>query len=136
MTSTENGRSGTWHGACAARALKTRSRDASPVFGLRRRVTADRDRRRHRWVRELVEAPAGRALLPQAESSARERGLDRADGRKLEHLESEIVGRACAGQRLPKHAMLGLDAAQLGRVARKRRSPRGRTDRDAEQVRI
>src|SRR5262249_25762177 len=85
---------------------------------------------------ELVEAPGGRALLSQAESSAHEGGLDRADGRKLEHLESEIVGRACAGQKLPKDAMLGLVPAELGRVARKRRLPRGRKDRDAEQIRV
>src|SRR5262245_29435671 len=90
------------------------------VFRLRRRVPADRDRRRHRRGRELVEAPGGRALLPQAESGGHEGGLDRADGRKLEYLESKIVGRACAGQKLAEHAMLGLDSAELGGVARER----------------
>jgi hypothetical protein len=40
------------------------------------------------------------------------------------------------GQKLPKYAMLGLDPAELGGVARKRRLARGRKDRDAEQIRI
>src|SRR5262249_35487240 len=101
-------------------------------FPLRGRIPADRYRRRHRWLREIVESPGGRSLLPQAEPSARERTLDRADGRKLEDPESEIVGRTCAGQRLPEHARVGLDPAELGSVTRKRRLPRGRTDRDAE----
>src|SRR5262249_62010225 len=87
-------------------------------------------------VREIVEAPGGRPLSPQAEPGAHERALDRADARKLEDLESEIVGRAGAGQRLPEHAMLGLDAAELGSVACERRLAAGGSDRDAEQVRI
>src|SRR5262245_40092923 len=99
---------------------------------LRRRIPADLDRRRHGRVRELVEAPGGRALLPQAESGVREGSLDLADARKLEHLESKIVRRACAGEKLPEHAMLGLVPAQLGGVARERRFPRGGKDRDAE----
>src|SRR5215469_1033920 len=73
----------------------------SPVpVRLRRRVPVDRHGRRRRWLWEVVETARGRALLPQAESRTHERALDCAQSRELEHLEPEIVRRACAGQRL------------------------------------
>src|SRR5204862_7071325 len=94
------------------------------VFELFRFVRADRDRRGHRRFREIVEAPGARAFLPQAETGAHEGCLDITDVVKDELLESEIVGWACAGERLPKHAVLGLVPGGLGRVARELRVPR------------
>src|SRR5262249_9261132 len=99
-------------------------------------VRADRDRRSHRRVREVVEAPGARAFVPQAETGAYEGGLDVTDVVKDELLESEIVRRACAGQRLPEHAVLGLVPGGLGRVPRELRVPRLRKRRDADQIRI
>src|ERR687887_2580604 len=76
------------------------------VFELFRFVRADRDRRGHRRVREVVEATGARAFLSQAEAVADQGGFDITDVVKDELLESEVVGRACAGQRLPKHSVL------------------------------
>src|SRR4029453_3150050 len=106
------------------------------VFELFRFVRADRNRRGHRRVREVVEATGARAFLSQAEAGADQGGFDITDVVKEEPLESEVVGRACAGERLPKHAVLGLVPGGLGRVARELRVPRLRKRRNADQIRI
>ena len=63
-----------------------------------------------------MEAPWARAFLPKAETGAHAGGLDVTDVL----LESEIVGRPLAGQRLPKDAVLGLVTGGLGSQKRER----------------
>src|SRR5437762_12122643 len=84
------------------------------VFELFRFVRADRDRRGHRRVREVVEATGARALLSQTEAGPDQGGLDITDLVKDELLESAVVGRACARERLTTHAELGLLPGGLG----------------------
>ena len=74
--------------------------------------------------------------MPKAETGAHEGGLDVTDVVEGELLESEIVGRALAGQRLPEHAVLELTAGDLGRVARQLPAPRLRKRGDGDQIRI
>src|SRR3954449_481328 len=84
-----------WGGACVA-------------FGLSRFVRADLDGRSHRRLRKVVEATGGRPLLAEAKAGALRGSRDLADAIEFEVRESEVVGRACAGERLPEQAVLGL----------------------------
>src|SRR4051812_72066 len=93
---------------------------ACVAFGLSRLVRADLDGRGHRRLWKVVEATGGRALLAEAKASALGGSRDLADAIEFELRESEVVGRACAGERLPEHAVLGLVRGELGRVARVR----------------
>ena len=69
------------------------------MLGLRRGVPADLGCRRLWRTREIVVTPVGRALVPQAEPSAQEGGLELSHGGKLEHLDTEVVGWAGGGER-------------------------------------
>jgi hypothetical protein len=75
-------------------------------------------------------------LLAEAEAGALGGRGDLADAIEFVVRESEVVGRVCAGERLPEQAVLGLVRGELGRVARVRGLPGGRERRDAEQVRV
>src|SRR3954470_17850268 len=85
---------------------------------LTRLVRADLDGRGHRRLREVVEATGGRALLAEAKAGALGGSRDIADAIEFELGESEVVGRARAGERLPEHAVFGLVRGDLGRVTR------------------
>src|SRR3954449_12170 len=90
------------------------------AFGLSRLVRADLDGRGHRRLWKVVEATGGRPLLAETKTSALGGSRDLADAIEFERRESEVVGRACAGERLPEQAVLGLVRGELGRVARVR----------------
>src|SRR3954462_3947059 len=81
---------------------------ACVAFGLTRLVRADLDGRGHRRLWEVVEATGGRSLLAEAKAGALGGSGDLADAIEFEVRESEIVGRACAGERLPEQPVLGL----------------------------
>src|SRR4051812_20853021 len=93
---------------------------ACVAFGLSRLARADLDGRGHRRLWKVVEATRGDPLLAEAEASALGGSRDLADAIEFELRESEVVGRACAGERLPEQAVLGLVRGELGRVARVR----------------
>src|SRR5689334_20768445 len=92
----------------------TNGRGDTAAFELCRFIRADLDRWGHRGHREIVEGSDARALSPQAETGVQEGGLDIIHVVEWEPFESEIVGRACTGQCLPKHAMLGFVPGGLG----------------------
>src|SRR3954449_13241930 len=106
------------------------------AFGLTRLVRADLDGRGHRRLWEVVEATGGRSLLAEAKAGALGGTGDLADPGEFEVGESEVVGRARAGERLPEQPVLGLVRGELGRVARVRGVPGGRERRDPEQIRV
>src|SRR5262245_13139737 len=83
------------------------------TFLLYRFVRSDCDGWRNRGIREVVEAPVGRTLPPEAEPGALRCGPNITDVVVQELFESEVVGRARTRQRLSKHAMLGLVAGGL-----------------------
>src|SRR4051794_10993740 len=93
---------------------------ACVAYGLSRFVRADLDRRGHRRLWKVVEATGGRPLLTEAKTRALGGSRDLADAIEFELRESEVVGRICAGERLPEQAVLGLVRGELGRVARVR----------------
>src|SRR5206468_6951608 len=109
---------------------------ACVAFGLSRLVRADLDGRGHRRLWEVVEATSGRPLLAEAKAGALGGSRDPADAIEFELRESEVVGRACAGERLPEQAVLGLVRGEFGRVARVRRLPGGGERRHPEQIRV
>src|SRR3954452_21187696 len=87
------------------------SRNCGPAcvaFGLARLVRADLDGRGHRRLREVVEATGGRPLLAEAKAGALGGSGDLADAIEFEVGESEVVGGARAGERLPEQPVLGL----------------------------
>src|SRR3954462_194106 len=75
---------------------------ACVAFGLSRLVRADLDGRSHRRLWEVVEATGGRPLLAEAKPGALGGSGDLAEAIEFEVRESEVVGRACAGERLPE----------------------------------
>src|SRR3954467_2557070 len=79
---------------------------ACVAFGLSRLVRADLDGRGHRRLWEVVEATGGRPLLAEAKAGTLGGSRDLADAIEFELRESEIVGRACAGERLPEQPVL------------------------------
>src|SRR6476646_6208968 len=97
-------------------------------------IPLDRHGRRCRRLGEVVEASSGCSLLPKAEPGLFGGCPDIADSRKFEDLEPEVVRRARAGERLPEHAMLGLDAGELRSVAGKLRLPCRRGDRHSQEI--
>src|SRR3954468_11586598 len=96
---------------------------ACVAFGLTRLVRADLDGRGHRRLWEVVEATGGCSLLAEAKAGALGGSGDLADAIEFEVGESEVVGRARAGERLPEQPVLGLVRGELGRVARVRGVP-------------
>src|SRR3954468_3212654 len=82
----------------AGAALELRGR-ACVAFGLTRLVRADLDGRGHRRLWEVVEATGGRSLLAEAKAGALGGSGDLADAIEFEVGESEVVGRARAGER-------------------------------------
>src|SRR3954471_12529120 len=119
--------------AGAAPQLRGRACVASGLTWL---VRADLDGRGHRRLWEVVEATGGRSLLAEAEAGALSGSGDLADAIEFEVGESEVVGRAHAGERLPEQPVLGLVRGELGRVARVPELPGGREGRDPDQIRV
>src|SRR3954449_10297327 len=117
-TTVQPGRSGRRVRAEAASA--PRGRGCCVAFGLSRFVRAELDGRGHRRLWEVVEATGGRPLLAEAKAGALGGSRDLADAIEFELRESEVVGRACASERLPEQAVLGLVRGELGRIARVR----------------
>src|SRR5262249_36427072 len=103
---------------------------------LLRFVRFDRDRRSHRRLGEVIEASRARGLPPESDPGAHEGGLDLTHTLEGEQLESAVVGRTRARERLPQPAGLGLVAGCLGRVARKLRVSRLRERRDSNEIGI
>jgi hypothetical protein len=96
-------------GSARALARRVRARAAPELrgracvaSGLPRLVRADLDGRGHRRRWEVVEATAGRPLLAEAKAGPLGGSGDLADAIEFEVRESEVVGRACAGERLPQ----------------------------------
>src|SRR4051794_20399449 len=88
---------------------------ACVAVGLSRLVRADLDGRGHRRLWEVVEAAGSAPLLAEAETGALGGSGDLADAIEFEVREPEVVGRACAGERLPEQPVLGLVRGELGR---------------------
>src|SRR3954463_6943649 len=93
---------------------------ACVAFGLSRFLRGDLDGRGHRRLWKVVEATGGRPLLAEAKASAFGGSRDLADAIEFELRESEVVGRTCASERLPKDAVFGLVRGELGGVTRVR----------------